>query len=399
MIKGLAKKSVADLAVAGKRVFLRVDFNVPLDADGRITDDTRIRAHLPTIRYLLDKKARLILASHLGRPHGQVNPAMSLAPVAPRLEELLKHKVKFVEDCVGPKVQKAVDALGEGEILLLENLRFYIGEEKNDAEFAKQLAVICDVYVNDAFSASHRAHCSVAQLPKLVPDAAEGFLLEKEIFYLGKLLEAPDKPFVLVLGGAKVKDKIGIITNLLGKVDSIAIGGGMCFTFLKANGLEIGDSLLDESHLEAVTSIIDDAGAHGTKILLPVDIVVAPQAEDDAKAEVVSAENIPPGQKGLDIGPKTAELFASTVKNAATVFWNGPMGVFEKSPFAGGTMVVAKALAESEATTVVGGGETVSAIKKAGVAAKITHISTGGGASLEFLAGLTLPGIAALDDK
>jgi len=398
MIAGLNKKSVSDVDISGKNVFLRVDFNVPLDSDGNILDDTRIVAHLSTINYILSRAARLVMASHFGRPKGKVVPSMSLAPVAKRLKKLLKGKVKFINDCVGPEVDSAVAQLKEGEILLLENTRFKPGEAGNDPEFAKQLAMLCDVYVDDAFSAAHRAHASVAEIAKYVPTAVQGFLMEKEVFNLGKLIEAPQQPFVLILGGAKVKEKIGLIKNLVGKIDSMLIGGGMCFTPLKAKGLSIGDSLLDEANIESIANVLDEAESMGTTILLPVDVVVAKEIADDAETTIVPVDKIPDGQMGLDIGPETTKLFASVIKTAGTVFWNGPMGVFEKPAFAAGTMGIAKAVAAASATTATGGGETVSAVKMAGVADSITHVSTGGGASLEFLAGETLPGIAALDD-
>jgi len=399
MITGLSKKTVSDVDLSGKRVFLRVDFNVPLDSDGNILDDTRITAHLDTIRYILSKGAKqLILASHFGRPKGKVVPSMGLAPVAKRLNELLDGKVKFVDDCVGPKVESALSQLKQGELLLLENLRFKPGETANDPEFAKQLAMLCDVYIDDAFSAAHRAHASVAEIAKYVPVAAQGFLMEKEIFNLGRLIEAPEQPFVVVLGGAKVKEKIGLITSVVGKVDTMLIGGGMCFTFLKAKGLSIGDSLLDEENLESIAKVLDEAKSRGTSIVLPVDVVVAKEVADDAETTIVPVDKIPDGKMGLDIGPGTIKLFASVIKTAGTVFWNGPMGVFEKPAFAAGTMGIAKALAAANAITAIGGGETISAVNMAGVANSITHISTGGGASLEFLAGKTLPGIAALDD-
>ena len=398
MIPGLTKKTVSDVDISGKKVFLRVDFNVPVDLDGNILDDTRIVAHLKTINYILSKGAKLIVASHFGRPKGKVVPSMSLAPIAKRLNELLDGEVKFVHDCVGPEVESAIADLKEGELLLLENVRFNPGETTNSPELAKRLAVLCDVYVDDAFSAAHRAHASVAEIAKYVPVAVQGFLMEKEIFNLGKLVVMPQQPFVVVLGGAKVKDKIGLIKSLVGKVDSMLIGGGMCFTFLKAKGLSIGDSLLDEANLESVANLLDEAESMGTRIVLPVDIVVATDIADDAETTIVPADKIPDGQKGLDIGPETTNLFGSMIESAGTVFWNGPMGVFEKPAFANGTMGIALAVAAVGATTVIGGGETVSAVKLAGVADSITHISTGGGASLEFLAGMTLPGIAALDD-
>ena len=398
MIPELSKKSVADVELLGKRVLLRVDFNVPLGPGPEILDDTRISAHLPTINYVISKGAKLIMASHLGRPKGKVVPEMSLAPVAKRLEEMIEPKVRFVDDCVGPKAASAVASLGEGEILLLENTRFEPGETENSPELAKQLAMLCDVYVDDAFSAAHRAHASVAEVAKFVPESVQGFLMEKEVFNLGKLLHSPIQPFIVILGGAKAKEKIGMINHLVGKVDAMAIGGGMCFTFLKAKGLGIGDSLLDEEHVSTAADLLDEAESMGTRIVLPVDIVVAEGVSDEARARVVSADKIPDGQKGLDIGPQTTNLFVSAIERAATVFWNGPMGVFERPAFAKGTMGVAEALAGASATTAVGGGETISAVRAAGVADRITHISTGGGASLEFLAGRTLPGIAALDD-
>ncbi|MBN2207971.1 MAG: phosphoglycerate kinase [Candidatus Coatesbacteria bacterium] len=399
MLPALCKKTLVDVDISGKRVLIRVDFNVPLNAEGGIVDDSRIIAHLQTINYALQRNARVILASHLGRPKGKVVPSMSLAPVAKRLKELFPGRVQVAGSCVGPEVEKAVAELEGGEILLLENTRFHPEEEKNDPDFARKLAFLCDVYVADAFSAAHRAHATVAEIAKYVPAAVQGFLMEKEVFHLGRLLDSPQRPFQVVLGGAKVKEKIELIQSLLGKADNIAVGGGMCYTFLKVEGKSIGKSILDEEHLESVTSVLEDAESAGTTLLLPVDVVVATEIKDDAKTSTVSVDSIPDDQKGLDIGPETVKLFRSAIESAATVFWNGPMGVFENPLFAKGTIAIAKALAASKGTTVIGGGETVSAATMAGVVDAMTHVSTGGGASLEFLAGRTLPGIAALDDK
>ncbi|MCW5940869.1 MAG: phosphoglycerate kinase [Fimbriimonadaceae bacterium] len=390
---GLNKKTVRDLDVTGKRVLVRCDFNVPLDGS-TITDDRRITEALPTIRDLAARGAIVILASHLGRPKGCPEPKYSLAPVAARLTELLGKRVPLLPDCVGPEVASAIQAAKPGDILLLENVRFYKEEEANDPDFAKQLAANADLYVNDAFGTAHRAHASTEGVAHLLPGAA-GYLMEKEIEYLGRAVTDPARPFVAILGGAKVKDKIAVIENLLAKVDTLVIGGGMAFTFLKAKGYEIGKSLLDETNLEFAKKTL---AAHGTKILLPVDAVVAPELSPDAPAETVAADKIPAGEIGADIGPATIALFTDAIRSAKTVVWNGPMGVFEMANFAEGTRAVAEALADCAGTTIVGGGDSAAAIEKFGYAKKVSHVSTGGGASLEFLEGIELPGIAALQD-
>ncbi len=393
----MAKLGVADLDVKGKRVLVRVDFNVPMQ-DGAITDDSRIRAAIPTIEHLRTRGARVILVSHLGRPKGKVVDSMRLDPVARRLSELLGATVHKAGDCVGPAVQAQVAALADGDVLLLENVRFYPGEEKNDPEFARELAALADLYVNDAFGTAHRAHASTEGVARLLP-AAAGFLMQKEIEVMGRALSDPERPFLALLGGAKVSDKIGVIQNLLTKVDAIAIGGGMAYTFLKAEGLDVGRSLLEEERVPLAADLIRQAKERGVELLLPVDVVVADRFAADAERKVVPVDAIPSDWQGLDIGPKTRELFAQAVRRAKTIVWNGPMGVFEWDAFAEGTLAVARAMAEAEATTIVGGGDSVAAVEKAGVAGRITHISTGGGASLEFLEGLELPGVAALWDK
>ena len=394
----MAKATVRDIDVKGKRVLVRVDFNVPLDAERNITDDTRIRAALPTIKYLLERGARVILASHLGRPKGQRKEEFNLAPVARRLEELLGQSVNKLDDCVGPQVEAGVRAMKDGDVILLENLRFHKEEEANDEGFAKALASLADTYVNDAFGAAHRAHASTAGVAEFVPGVA-GFLMEKEIEVMGKALSAPERPFVAILGGAKVKDKVGVISNLIEKVDSLIVGGGMAYTFLKAKGLEIGKSIVDEEKLDLAKELMEKAKAKGVKFLLPVDVVVADRFAEDADAKVVDVSEIPPDWQALDIGPKTREAFAREIADAKTVVWNGPMGVFEMKPFAEGTRRIAKALADSRAVTIVGGGDSAAAISEMGFADKMTHVSTGGGASLEFLEGKVLPGVAALKDK
>jgi phosphoglycerate kinase len=394
----MAKATVRDIDVKGKRVLVRVDFNVPLDAERNITDDTRIRAALPTIKYLLERGARVILASHLGRPKGQRKEEFNLAPVARRLEELLEQPVNKLDDCVGPQVEAGVRAMKDGDVILLENLRFHKEEEANDEGFAKALASLADTYVNDAFGAAHRAHASTAGVAEFVPGVA-GFLMEKEIEVMGKALSAPERPFVAILGGAKVKDKVGVISNLIEKVDSLIVGGGMAYTFLKAEGLEIGKSIVDEEKLDLAKELMEKAKAKGVKFLLPVDVVVADRFAEDADVKVVGASEIPPLWQALDIGPKTREAFAREIADAKTVVWNGPMGVFEMKPFAEGTRIVAKALVDSGAVTIVGGGDSAAAILEMGFADKMTHVSTGGGASLEFLEGKVLPGVAALKDK
>lgn len=393
------KKTVKDVDVRSKRVLVRVDYNVPLDANGNVSDDKRITASLPTINYLLEQGARIILCSHLGRPKGEVKKEFSLAPVAKRLKELLPGvNIYFASDCIGEEAERKAAALKDGEILLLENLRFHKEEEKNDPEFAKKLASLAEIYVSDAFGTVHRAHASTAGVAAYLP-AVAGFLIGKELSIMGGALENPERPFVAILGGAKVADKIGVITNLLNKCDTLLIGGGMAYTFLKAMGYEIGDSLLDAESIDLAKQLMETAKEKGVKLLLPVDTVVAKAFAADAEHMTVSANAIPAGWQGLDIGEKTRELFAAEIKNAKTVIWNGPMGVFEFPEFAKGTEAVAKACAECGGTTIIGGGDSASAVKKLGYADKMTHISTGGGASLEFLEGKVLPGVAALNDK
>jgi phosphoglycerate kinase len=392
------KLSIDEVDLANKRVLIRVDFNVPLK-DGQVTDDTRIRESLPTIRYAREQRAKVILCSHLGRPKGKPSPAFTLKPVAEHLSQLLAAPVRMVENCIGAGVQAAVKALRPGEVLLLENLRFHPEEEKNAEDFARTLADLCDVYVNDAFGAAHRAHASTAGITHFVPVAACGFLLRKEIEYLGKLLTAPEDPFVAIMGGAKVSDKIGVLKNLIEKVDTFLLGGGMAYTFLKAVGGSVGKSLVDEDKLELARETMKAARAAKVPFLLPPDHVVAERIEPNAPTRVVDGPEIPEGWMALDIGPKTQEAFAVIIKGARTVLWNGPMGVFETPPFHEGTWAVAAAVAASGGSSIIGGGDTAAAVVQAGVADKMTHISTGGGASLEFLEGKELPGIAALTDK
>ena len=395
----MAKKTIQDIDVSGKRVLVRVDFNVPLAEDGTVSDDKRIVAALPTIRYLLEHNAKVILCSHLGRPKGQVNPKYSLAPVGARLSELLPDtKIWFAEDTVGESAKTAIDDMKDGEIVLLENVRFYPEEEKNDPEFAKKLASLADIFVSDAFGTVHRAHASTAGVAAYLP-AVAGFLIGKELGVMGEALDNPKRPFVAILGGAKVADKIGVIKNLLGKCDSLIIGGGMAYTFLKAQGYGIGTSLLDAESIDLAKDIMAEAKAKNVNFLLPIDTVVATEFDANAEHKVVPSTEIPDGWMGMDIGPKTAELFKKTIVEAATVVWNGPMGVFEFPAFAEGTKKVAEACAECAGTTIIGGGDSASAVKKLGFADKMTHISTGGCASLEFLEGKTLPGVAVLNDK
>lgn len=392
------KISVDEVNVKGKRVFVRVDFNVPMDESGNITDDTRIRAALPTIKYLAENQAKVILASHLGRPKGQKNPKYSLAPAAKRLGEMLGKEVVMANDCIGPEVKSQVDRLAEGEIMLLENVRFYPEEEKNDPEFAKKLAELADIYVNDAFGTAHRAHASTEGIARYIP-AVAGFLMKKEVETMGKALENPARPFVAVIGGAKVSDKIGVIENLLGKVDTLIIGGGMANTFIKAEGYEVGKSLVEEDKVELAKELLRKAEKSGVTLLLPVDVVVAKEFSADAPSRVVEVSRMEADDQALDIGPESARKFAEAVASARTVVWNGPMGVFEMEQFAKGTEKIAQAMARCQGVTIVGGGDSVAAVEKMGVADKLTHISTGGGASLEFLEGKTLPGVAALKDR
>ncbi len=388
------KKTIRDIDVQGKRVLVRVDFNVPIK-EGKVGDDTRIRAAMPTIEYLLENGAALILCSHLGRPKGQPLPEYSLKPVADYLATLLGKPVAFAEDCIGPKAESAANALKPGEILVLENTRYHAGETKNDLEISKGLAALADIFVNDAFGSAHRAHSSTTGVAEFLP-AVSGFLLEKEIKYLGQAVADPEKPFVAILGGAKISDKIGVIKNLLTKADSILIGGGMANTFFKAQGYPVADSLVEDEALETAKEILEGAG---TKFRLPVDVVIADKFEADAAHKTMATGPIPDGWRILDIGPETMAHYAKIISEAKTIVWNGPMGVFEFPEFAKGTLGIAQAAAESGAVTIVGGGESVAAVKQSGLADKITHISTGGGASLEMLEGKTLPGVAALQDK
>ena len=388
------KKMVTDLDVQGKKVLVRVDFNVPID-NGKVGDDTRIQAALPTINYLLEHSAAVILCSHLGRPKGEFDPELSLKPVAAYLDTLLEVPVKFAEDCIGDVAQKAANDLKPEQVLVLENTRFHAGEKKNDPEMAKELASLAELFVNDAFGTAHRAHASNVGVAEYLP-AAAGFLLEKEIKYLGNAIADPERPFVAILGGAKISDKIGVIDNLIKKADRILIGGGMANTFFKAQGYEMADSLVEEDVLETAKDLLDMAGG---KIVLPVDVVIADAFAADANDKIMDVGNVPAGWRILDIGPRTVEAFTDIILRAGTVVWNGPMGVFEFEKFAKGTFKVAEAIAESDATGIVGGGDSASAIKKSGLDDKITHISTGGGASLEMLEGKTLAGLAALDDK
>jgi phosphoglycerate kinase len=397
----LAKLSIKDLALEGKRVFIRVDFNVPLK-NGRIGDDTRLRASVPTIQYALDAGATAVLASHLGRPKGRRNPEMSLRPVADRFAELLTRPVAFADDCVGDDVKQAVDRIhrsGRGAILL-ENLRFHPEEEKNDPQFAAALASLADVYVDDAFGAAHRAHASVEGITHYLQPAAAGLLMQRELQYLGHALESPERPFVAILGGAKVSDKIEVIQNLLGKVDRLLIGGAMAYTFFKSRGLPVGRSLVEDDKLDAARTIEAHAASRGTDLMLPIDHVVADRIDADAAHEVLAVGDAKIGDRmGLDIGPATVREYEARLAGAKTVVWNGPMGVFEIDAFAVGTNAIARAVAKVKGTTIIGGGDSIAAIRKAGMADRVTHISTGGGASLEFLGGRTLPGVAALTDK
>ena len=398
----MAKLTIRNLDVRGKRVFLRVDFNVPLK-DSVVTDDTRIRETLPTLRLAIERGARLVLASHLGRPKGARNEKYSLKPAAEKLEELLGQRVEFSDDCIGVDAEAKSKALKDGEVLLLENVRFHAEEEKNDQAFSKQLAALCDgLFVCDAFGSAHRAHASVVGITHFVKQSAAGLLMERELAYLGKAISNPERPFVAILGGAKVSDKIEVVENLMKIADMLLIGGGMAYTFLKAQGQRVGKSLVENEKLDLAKKILDDARARKFKFLLPVDNVIAPEFKADAPATVVDVGVIPDDQMGLDIGPRTMALYGAEIAKAKTIVWNGPMGVFEMPAFAKGTLAIAKAVASATdggATSIVGGGDSVAALHESGVADKISHISTGGGASLEFLGGRKLPGVEALSEK
>jgi phosphoglycerate kinase len=393
----MAIRSVRDLDVAGKRVLVRVDFNVPLLPDGSVGDDTRLRASLPTIRYLLEHGAAVMLMSHLGRPKGGPDPKLSLAPVAARLAELLGQPVQFAPDCVGPETAALARALQPGQVLLLENLRFHAEEERNDPAFAQQLAGLADLYVNDAFGAAHRAHASTAAIARLLPSAA-GLLMQREIEVLSGLLEAPKKPFGAIIGGAKISSKIGVLEQLLARIDLLVLGGAMANTFLKAQGYAVGASLVEDDQLAVARQTLQTAAQRAVQVILPVDVVIADRFAADAALQVVAADEILPGWTVLDVGPQTVELIRQAVTRCATVLWNGPLGMFEFPAFAGGTLAVAHMLADNPGiVSVVGGGESVAAVEQAGLADRITHVSTGGGASLELLEGKTLPGVAALE--
>lgn len=392
------KLTIEDINIRGKRVFIRVDFNVPLDENLMITDDTRIRSSLPTINYAIDEGAKVILASHLGRPKGKRDPRFSLAPVAKRLQRYLNKEVAFAPDCIGPEAQHMVQKMRPGDVLVLENLRFHESEEKNDEDFAKALAGLSDYYVNDAFGAAHRAHASVVGIPKFLP-AVAGFLLKKEIEYLRGAVSSPVRPFVAILGGAKASGKIGVIGHLQDKVDKVIVGGGMAFTFLKAMGYEVGDSLVESEMIGLAEKIMENLKINGVKFYLPVDCVVAQSIEPGAETKLVPTQEIPAGWRALDIGPASVKLFSEAIANAKTVLWNGPMGVFEMDAFSRGTFAIARAVADAYALTIVGGGDTDLAVHRAGVSDSISFISTGGGASLQLLEGRELPGIAALADR
>ena len=391
------KKSVRDIELNGKRVFVRVDFNVPLE-DGKITDDKRIRATLPMINFLIEKGAKVILASHMGRPKGEVVESMRLTPAAERLSELLGKKVVKADDSVGETVKAQIAELNNGDVLLLENVRFHAGEEKNDPELAKQFAELADVFVNDAFGAAHRAHASTEGIAHLLP-AVSGLLMEKELDVLGKAISNPERPFTAIIGGSKVKDKIDVIDNLLNIADNVIIGGGLSYTFMKAQGYEVGQSLLDESKLDVALGFIEKAKKLGKNFYLPVDIVISDDFSANANTKIVEVGDIPADWEGIDIGPKTREIYADVVKNSKLVVWNGPMGIFEIEPFSHGTRAVAEACATTSAYTVIGGGDSAAAAEKFKLADKMDHISTGGGASLEFMEGKVLPGVVALNDK
>jgi len=395
----LNKRSIVDLPLQGKRVFIRVDYNVPLDKQGHVTDDTRIRASLPTIRYAIERGAKVILASHLGRPAGKAEARYSLKPTAVRLTELLGKDVIIAHECVGPKVEQLVTEMRDGDVLMLENLRFHPGEEKNDPSFAQQLAKLADIYVNDAFGTAHRAHASTEGITRFVPVAVAGLLMQAELEHLGRLLENPDRPCLAILGGAKVSDKIGLILHLLPKLNHVLIGGGMAYTFLVAQGIGVGNSLVEEDKVGAARDILAEAQSLGVTIHLPEDHVIAQRLEATSPTQVVPRDGISAGWMGVDIGPQTIDRFTRAIDEAKTIVWNGPMGVFEIAPFAKGTKAVALAVASAQAIAIVGGGDSVAAVNQAGVAERITHISTGGGAFLELLEGQELPGVAALMDK
>lgn len=395
----LNKMSLQDIDVKGKRVFCRCDFNVPLNDAGEITDDTRIRAALPTIHYLIEHGAKVILASHLGRPKGKADPAFSLCPVATHLGELLGKQIIMAPDCVGDNIQLLAKQLNNGSVMLLENVRFHHGETDNDPEFAAQLAALGEIYVNDAFGTAHRAHASTEGVARLLQPAVAGFLMEKELQYLGGALAQPKRPFIAILGGAKVSDKITVIENLLSKVDTLLIGGGMAYTFLKAQGVEVGNSLVESDRIAMAGDLLDKAAKRGIKFLLPSDHLVAETFSADSPAKVASNEDFPQTGMGLDIGPATIKTYVQQIETAQTVVWNGPMGVFEFPRFAQGTFAIAAALAKSSCLSIIGGGDSVAAINQANLQDQMTHISTGGGASLEFLEGKDLPGVVALTDK
>jgi phosphoglycerate kinase len=395
----MAKLSIRDISFAGKRIFMRVDFNVPLNDAGEITDDTRIQASLPTIQYIVGRGGRLTLASHLGRPKGKVNPKYSLKPAATRLAQVLGKPVAFAADCIGVEAEAAAAALKDGDVLLLENLRFHPEEEKNDPEFAKKLAALAEVYVDDAFGSAHRAHASTEGITHFLSPCAAGLLMEKELEYLGKAVGHPERPYVAIVGGAKVSDKIELLQNMMKFADCVLIGGAMAYTFLKAQGVEVGLSKVEADKLDLARDLLQFAERRSIEFRLPQDHIVAEKLDAGAAAELAPTRSIPADRLGVDIGPATRADYAAQIAKAKTIVWNGPMGVFEIPQFAEGTMAIARAVAESSAVSVVGGGDSVAAVKKAGVEAKITHISTGGGASLEFLSGLTLPGVAALTEK
>jgi len=394
----LNKLTVEELNIKGKRVFIRADFNVPLDDNLNITDDRRIRSTLPTIDYAIDEGAKVILASHLGRPKGKVDPRFTIAPVAKRLQRLLGKEVIFAQDCIGPQVESIVSKMKGGDVLLLENLRFHPGEEKNDEEFAKALARLADYYVNDAFGAAHRAHASIVGIPRFLPSAA-GFLMRKEIEYLKGTVQNPVRPFVAILGGAKVSGKIGVLENLVDKVDKVIVGGGMAFTFIKAMGYEVGDSLVETEMLEFAEMLRKKLITNAVKFYLPVDCVISQSIETGSETKLVTTQEIPKGWRALDIGPASVKLFSEAIQDAKTIIWNGPMGVFEMDAFSRGTFAIAHSVADAYALTIVGGGDTDLAVHRAGVSDAVSFISTGGGASLQLLEGKELPGIAALTDR